>query len=137
MILGSACSRFRGDDVREPGDGDFDALHLEGASLAPDFIELESFHHHGEIDLKLSARGSHQRAPGYDPLRKKSVQRTPQRFVTEPEVEADCLTGPPSSEHVGRVKGEKQIPILGRKKEPRGACIVIGPRDTDQNETSL
>jgi hypothetical protein len=102
----------------EPGHGNFDTLHFEEASLPPDFFEFESFHHQGEVDLKLSTLASNQRAARYDLLRQKSIEGTPQRLVAEPEPEAGCFAGLPRPERVARVGREKQIPVLRGKKEP-------------------
>jgi len=62
MVLGPAGGRFRGDNVGEPGHGDVDTLHPEEASLPPDLFEFKSAHHQGQVDLKLTALASHQRA---------------------------------------------------------------------------
>lgn len=134
MVFGSASGCLRRDDVGEPGHGNFDPLYLEDAAFTPDGFEIETLHHQGEVDLKISAFGSNEGAVRHDPLRQKPVSRTSQGLVSEPELEAGRFCRSPRSQHVIRIRREKQVPILCREKEPGRAGIVIGSCDADQDE---
>jgi hypothetical protein len=70
-------------------------------AFVPDGLELEAFHHQGEIDLQfVGPGGSCQRTARHYLFGQPAIAGAVERFVCEPQLQASVIAGGPSLNQV-------------------------------------